>query len=90
VVLHGFTTASTPYEAVVLTFSQWYMVLLYALFRRHGCIHIRTALERDDHPRRQTPAPSAPCAQLHRDFVSVLLFAAFMAMPVAVLFGGIK
>jgi len=89
--LTGFTATSTPYQAVVLTFSQWYMVLLYALFVGTVCFHLRhgiwSALT-------TLGANTSPAARRGLNYtaiiVSVLLFAGFMAMPVAVLFGGIK
>ena len=89
--LTGFTAESTPYQAVVLTFQQWYMVILYALFVGTVCLHIRhgiwSALT-------TLGANTSPAARRGLNYtaiiVSVLLFAGFMAMPVAVLFGGIK
>ena len=89
--LTGFTASSTPYESVVLTFQQWYMVLLYALFVGTVCIHIRhgiwSALT-------TLGANTSRVARRNLNVtaiaVSALLFVGFMVMPVAVLFGGIK
>jgi succinate dehydrogenase / fumarate reductase, cytochrome b subunit len=87
----GFNAGSTPYEAVVATFEQWWMVLLYALFVGTVCMHLRhgiwsamTTLGAN------TSATSRRVLNYIAIVVSALLFAAFMVMPVAVLFGGIK
>ena len=89
--LTGFTASSTPYEAVVLTFQQWYMVLLYALFVGTVCIHVRHGIWSAMTTLGANTSPKARRVLNYTAIgVSSLLFAAFMVMPVAVLFGGIK
>ena len=91
VFLTGFSSTSTPYDSVVLTFQQWYMVVLYALFVGTVCLHVRhgvwsalTTLGAN------TSAKSRRVLNMTAVFVAVLLFVGFMVMPIAVLFGGIK
>lgn len=89
--LTGFHATSTPYESIVLTFQQWYMVILYALFVGTVCVHLRhgiwsalTTLGANTSPKARRVLNYTAIA------VAALLFVVFMAMPVAVLFGGIK
>jgi succinate dehydrogenase / fumarate reductase cytochrome b subunit len=91
VFLTGFNSTATPYEAIVLTFQQWYMVVLYALFVGTVCLHVRhgvwsalTTLGANTSPK------SRRVLNIVAVFVAGLLFVGFMAMPLAVLFGGIK
>jgi succinate dehydrogenase / fumarate reductase cytochrome b subunit len=88
--LTGFPANADPYTAVVLTFQQWWMVVLYALFVGTVCIHIRHGIWSAMTTLGANTSPKARRVLNYTAiFVSVLLFAAFMAMPVAVLFGGI-
>ena len=89
--LTGFTSTSTPYESVVLTFQQWYMVVLYAIFVGTVCLHVRhgvwsalTTLGANSSPKARR------VLNITAVFVAALLFVGFMVMPIAVLFGGIK
>ena len=89
--LTGFASTDTPYKAIVLTFQQWYMVVLYAIFVGTVCLHVRhgvwsalTTLGANTSPK------SRRVLNIIAVFVAGLLFVAFMAMPLAVLFGGIK
>lgn len=89
--LTGFTVDSTPYESIVLTFEQWYMVVLYAVFVGTVCLHVRhgvwsalTTLGANTSP------TSRRVLNITAVFVAGLLFVGFMAMPIAVLLGGIK
>jgi succinate dehydrogenase / fumarate reductase cytochrome b subunit len=91
VFLTGFNSTATPYDAIVLTFQQWYMVVLYALFVGTVCLHVRhgvwsalTTLGANTSPK------SRRVLNYTAVFVAALLFVGFMAMPLAVLFGGIK
>jgi succinate dehydrogenase / fumarate reductase cytochrome b subunit len=90
VFLTGFSSTATPYASIVLTFQQWYMVVLYALFVGTVCLHVRhgvwsalTTLGANTSPK------SRRVLNITAVFVAALLFVGFMAMPVAVLFGGI-
>ena len=75
----------------MLTFTQWYMVVLYALFVGTVCVHLRHGIWSAMTTLGANTSPKARRVLNYTAiFVSVLLFAAFMAMPVAVLFGGIK
>jgi succinate dehydrogenase / fumarate reductase cytochrome b subunit len=89
--LTGFTSTSTPYESIVLTFQQWYMVVLYAIFVGTVCLHVRhgvwsalTTLGANSSPKARR------VLNITAVFVAALLFVGFMVMPIAVLFGGIK
>lgn len=89
--LTGFSSTSTPYESIVLTFQQWYMVVLYALFVGTVCLHVRhgvwsalTTLGANTSPKARR------VLNIIAVLVAVLLFVGFIAMPIAVLFGGIK
>lgn len=89
--LTGFSADATPYQSVVLTFQQWPMVVLYALFVGTVCLHVRhgvwsglTTLGANTSPTARKVLNGTAIA------VALILFAGFMIMPVAVLFGGIK
>jgi len=87
----GFSAGATPYEAVVASFQQWWLVVLYALFVGTVCIHLRHGIWSAMTTLGANTSPKARRVLNYTAiFVSVLLFAAFMVMPVAVLFGGIK
>lgn len=82
--LHG------PYEMMVLSFQQWWMVVLYTLLMIVVCMHVRhgfwsafTTLGAN------TSAKSRTILNLLGIAVALLLFVGFMLPPVAVLFGGI-
>lgn len=86
----GFNTESTPYEMVVLSFQQWWLVLAYALWLVAVCMHVRhgfwsafTTLGAN------MSAKSRKILNALAIFVAVLLYVGFMIMPIAVLFGGI-
>lgn len=82
--LHG------PYEMMVLSFQQWWMVILYTLLMVIVCMHVRhgfwsafTTLGAN------TSAKSRTALNLLGITVALLLFIGFMLPPVVVLFGGI-
>ncbi len=87
----GFNAGATPYVAVVATFQQWWMVVLYALFVGTVCIHIRHGIWSAMTTLGANTSPKARRVLNYTAIVvSLLLFAVFMVMPVFVLFGGIK
>lgn len=91
VVTPGFTPGISPYEMVVLSFQQWWLVLAYAVWIVAVCMHVRhgvwSALT-------TLGANTSPAAKRFLDglawVIAVVLFVGFMIMPVAVLLGWIN
>ncbi len=88
VVRTGFDTGATPYDMVVASFSQWWLVLLYAvwvfvvtLHIRHGFWSALATLGAHTSPRARSLLNTLAW------IVAVLLFVGFMVMPVGILFG---
>ncbi len=86
----GFTNSDSPYNMVVLSFQQWWMVLLYAVLMALICMHVRhgfwsafATLGLNVSPRGQKWLNYLGIG------IAVLLYVGFMIMPVAVMFGGI-
>ena len=87
----GFTPGTSPYEMVVLSFQQWWLVLAYAIWIVAVCMHVRhgvwSALT-------TLGANTSPGARRFLDglawVIAVVLFVGFMIMPVAVLLGWIN
>nr|WP_255621852.1 succinate dehydrogenase cytochrome b subunit [Tessaracoccus sp. OS52] len=90
VITPGFDPNAGPYEMFVLTFQQWWMVLLYAVLMAVICMHVRhgfwsafTTLGANSSARSRKWLNWLGIA------VAVLLYIGFMLPPVAVLFGWI-
>jgi len=91
VVTTGFDSNATPYEMVIASFEQWWLVLAYAVWVLAVCLHVRhgvwSALT-------TLGANTSPAARSFLNglawVIAVLLFVGFMIMPVAVLFGAVQ
>lgn len=88
VVRTGFGAGATPFEMVVGSFSQWWLVLLYAvwvfivtLHVRHGFWSALATLGAHTSPKSRSTLNALAWV------VAVLLFVGFMIMPVGILFG---
>ena len=84
------TYQSSAYKMVVGEFSQWWMVLVYAIWMVAVCMHIRhgfwsafATLGANTSPRAKVILDACAWA------IALVLFIGFMMMPVAVLFGWI-
>ncbi|MFZ1410900.1 MAG: succinate dehydrogenase cytochrome b subunit [Micropruina sp.] len=84
----GFTVGDGPYDMVVHSFGNWWLVLAYALWLVTVCLHVRhgfwsafTTLGANTSPNARAVLNGLAWA------VAVLLFLGFMIMPVAVLLG---
>ena len=87
----GFEADAAPYDAVVASFSQWWVVIAYALWLVAVCMHVRhgfwsafTTLGANTSPKAR--AVLNGCAWI----VAILLYLGFMIMPLAVAFGVLK
>ena len=87
----GFEADAAPYDAVVASFSQWWVVIAYALWLVAVCMHVRhgfwsafTTLGANTSPKARAVLNGCAWA------VAILLYLGFMIMPVAVLFGVFK
>ncbi|PIE21611.1 MAG: succinate dehydrogenase [Arachnia propionica] len=84
----GFEYESTPYEMVVLSFQQWWVVLLYAVLMLVVVVHIRHGFMSAF-----TTLGGNVSAKAHNILsalgvlVAVVLYIGFMVMPFGVLFG---
>jgi succinate dehydrogenase / fumarate reductase cytochrome b subunit len=83
----GFEADAAPYDAVVASFSQWWVVIAYALWLVAVCMHVRhgfwsafTTLGANTSPKAR--AVLNGCAWI----VAILLYIGFMIMPLAVVF----
>lgn len=91
VVTTGFTRGTEPYAMVIGSFSQWWLVLAYAIWVFVVCLHVRhgvwSALT-------TLGANTSPKARAFLNglawVIAILLFVGFMIMPVAVLFGWVQ
>ena len=87
----GFTAGAEPYEMTVGAFGNWWLVLLYALWVGIVCSHVRhgvwSALT-------TLGANTSPAARSFLNglawVIAIVLFAGFMIMPLAVLFGWVN
>ena len=87
----GFTSESGPYEMFVLSFQQWWMVLIYALWMVTVCMHIRHGLwSALATLGANTSAKARKWLNVAAYTVAVLLYVGFMIAPLAVLFGVVK
>ena len=87
----GFTPDATPYDMVVLSFQQWWLVLIYAIWMVAVCMHVRhgvwsalTTLGANTSPRAKGFLNGLAWV------ITAVLFLGFMIMPVAVLLGWIS
>lgn len=87
----GFEPGAGAYEMVVASFSQWWLVLGYAVWTLAVCMHVRhgvwsalTTLGAN------TSARSRSFLNGLAWVIAVLLFAGFMVMPLGVLFGMVR
>ena len=83
----GSTYADSSYKMVIGEFSQWWMVLIYAIWIATVCMHVRhgfwsafATLGANTSPKAHTVLNACAWA------VAILLYIGFMIMPVAVLF----
>ena len=88
---YGTTYADSAYKMVIGEFSQWWMVLIYAVWMVAVCMHIRHGFwsafaTLGANTSAKARAVLNGCAWA----VALLLFIGFMIMPVAVLFGWIS
>lgn len=91
VVTTGFSPGAGAYEMVVSSFTQWWLVLAYAIWTLAVCMHVRhgvwSALA-------TLGANTSPRARAFLNglawVIAVLLFVGFMIMPLGVLFGVIR
>jgi succinate dehydrogenase / fumarate reductase cytochrome b subunit len=81
----------SPYVMVVASFSQWWLVLAYALWMVTVCLHVRHGFWS------AFTTLGANVSEKSRQilnglawFVAALLFVGFMIMPIAVLAGMVK
>lgn len=91
VVQTGFDAGAEPYDMVIASFSQWWVVLAYALWVlvvashvRHGVWSALTTLGANTSPKARSVLNGLAWV------IAVLLYVGFMIMPVAVLFGAVK
>lgn len=84
----GFAAGAKPYDMVIASFSQWWLVLAYAIWVLIVTLHVRhgfwsslTTLGAN------TSAGARKVLNALAWIVAILLFVGFMAMPVAVLLG---
>lgn len=91
VVRTGFAANATPYQAFVVSFSQWWLVLLYAVWLVAVCLHVRHGFWSAF---ATLGANTSPKARLILNgvayTVAVLLFVGFLMAPVAALIGVIN
>ncbi len=87
----GFDADAEPYDMVIASFSQWWVVLAYAIWVlvvashvRHGVWSALTTLGANTSPRARSVLNGLAWV------IAVLLYVGFMIMPVAVLFGAVK
>lgn len=86
----GFDPNAGPYEMFVLSFQQWWMVLLYAVLMVVICMHVRHGFwSAFATLGANTSAKSQKWLNWLGIAVSALLFIGFMLPPVVVLLGGI-
>ena len=84
----GFDPSAGPYEMVILSFQQWWMVLLYAVLMVLICMHIRHGFWSAFATLGGNTSPQTrKWLNWLAIFVSVLLYIGFMIMPLAVLIG---
>ena len=88
---YGTTYSESAYKMVIGEFSQWWMVLIYAVWMVAVCMHIRHGFwsafaTLGANTSAKARAVLNGCAWA----VALLLFIGFMIMPVAVLFGWIS
>lgn len=88
VVTTGFNAGAKPFDMVVASFSQWWLVLLYAIWVFIVTLHVRhgfwSALATLG---AHTSIKSRSMLNALAWIVAVLLFVGFMIMPVGILFG---
>ncbi len=91
VVRTGFAADATPYEAVIASFSQWWVTLAYAIWLVAVCMHVRhgfwsafATLGANTSPKAREVLNGAAWV------IAILLYVGFMMMPVAVLMGWVK
>lgn len=88
VVRTGFGATATPYQAFIGTFTQWWLVLLYALWLVTVCLHVRHGFWSAFATLGANTSPKARVILNGVAYtVAVLLFVGFMVAPVAVLIG---
>lgn len=87
----GFAVDASPYESVVASFQQWWLVALYGLWILLVCMHVRhgfwsafTTLGAN------TSVNARKWLNVLAYVVSTALYVGFMIMPVAVLAGVVK
>ncbi len=87
----GFTAGAEPYAMTVGAFSNWWLVLLYAIWVGIVCLHVRHGVWSALATLGGNTSPGA------RSFlnglawvIAVVLFVGFMIMPLAVLFGWVN
>lgn len=86
----GFSKDATPYDMFVLSFDQWWMLLLYAVLMVLVCMHIRHGFWSAFATLGvNTSAKSEAVLNGLGIAVAVLLYVGFMVPPLAVFFGGI-
>nr|WP_269779589.1 succinate dehydrogenase cytochrome b subunit [Propioniciclava soli] len=87
----GFASGSEPYHMVIATFSQWWLVLAYAVWVFVVCLHVRHGVWSALTTLGANTSPSARAFLNGLAWViAVVLFVGFMIMPVAVLFGWVQ
>lgn len=87
----GFTRGASPYESVIGSFQQWWVVVAYAIWVLIVCLHVRHGVWSS------LTTLGANTSATARSFlnglawvIAVVLYAGFMIMPLAVLFGAVK
>lgn len=87
----GFGAEATPYEMVIASFKQWWLVLLYAVWVGVVTLHVRHGVWSS------LTTLGANTSARARGFlnglawvIAVLLFVGFMIMPMAILLGMVK
>lgn len=87
----GFSADAEPYEMVVMSFQQWWMVLIYGLLMIVICMHVRHGFwSAFATLGANTSANAAKWLNIIAIAVAVILYIGFMLMPVAVLLGWIS
>ena len=91
VVTTGFQAGASPYAMLIGSFSQWWLVLAYAIWVAAVCLHVRHGVWSS------LATLGANTSRASRGFldalawvIAIVLFVGFMIMPLAVLFGWIN